>query len=228
MVCREGRRRRRRSERDCRKRQYGGGSSTAGKRSRHATWTRWTSPRTAYGYKVERWNRGVWECMVLGAGIEELCSALLRDACAGFLVHSTVIFTWLSLHFSFFPSFPPPPALSLSDLSSFSAHSYPLPSPSASPSALRRHASTADSRRTLTRIAFAVTHAKAASDPSRLSPGTLDADEQPSNPFDPFDLSIAQYPPKGSSCSAYFSRIRILISHRSARLSAIRLSQAAT
>jgi hypothetical protein len=53
----------------------------------------------------------------------------------------------------------------------------------------------ADSRRTLTRIAFAVTRAKAASDPSGLSPSTLDADEQPSNPFDPFDLSIAQYPP---------------------------------
>jgi hypothetical protein len=105
MVCQQGRRRRRLSERDCRKRQYGGGSSTAGKRSRHATWTRWRSPCTAYGYKVERWNRGVWECMVLGAGIEELCFALPRDACAGFLVHYTVIFTWLSLHFSLFPPF---------------------------------------------------------------------------------------------------------------------------
>jgi hypothetical protein len=122
----------------------------------------------------------------------------------------------LSLFTFLFSSFPPRPALSLSILSFFSAHSYPLPSPGASPSALRRHASTADSRRTLTRIAFAVTRAKAASDPSGLSPSTLDADEQPSNPFDPFDLSIAQYPPTGQSFSAYFSRIRILTSHRSA------------
>jgi hypothetical protein len=132
--------------------------------------------------------------MVLGAGIEELCFALPRDVYAGFLVHFAVILTWLSLHLSF-SSFPSPLTLTLSIISSSFAHSYPLPSPSASPSALRRHASTADSRRTLTRIAFAVTHAKAASDPSRLSPSTLDADEQPSSPFDPFDLSIARYPP---------------------------------
>jgi hypothetical protein len=93
MVRREGRWRRRLSERDCRKRQYSGGSSTTGKRSRHATWARWRSPCTAYGYKVERWNQGVWERMVLGAGIKLLCFALLRDTCAGFLVHLAVIFT---------------------------------------------------------------------------------------------------------------------------------------
>jgi hypothetical protein len=211
MVRREGRWRRRLSERDCRKRQYSGGSSTTGKRSRHATWARWRSPCTAYGYKVERWNRGVWERMVLGAGIKLLCFALLRDTCAGFLVHLAVIFTCympVSSPLSV-SSFPSPFALSLAILSSFFAHSYPLPSRSASPSALPRHASTADSRRTLTRIVFAVTHAKAASDPRGLSPSTLDADEQPSNPFDPFDFSIAHYPPTGSSFSAYFSRIRI-------------------
>jgi hypothetical protein len=130
MVCQQGRRRRRLSERDCRKRQYGGGSSTAGKRSRHATWTRWRSPCTAYGYKVERWNRGVWECMVPGAGIEELCFALPRDACAGLFVHSTVIFTWLSLSSPFFfPLFHHvPPSPSRFFLSSLLAHSYPLPS----------------------------------------------------------------------------------------------------